>query len=80
MIVISYKTIRLFVEEHRAAKEQLDYWYNIVKDADFQIHPNNFLATQPDAKRKALMDANSSWNTTEPYDWSTPKSAPLPTR
>jgi type II secretory pathway component GspD/PulD (secretin) len=52
----------------------------IVKDADFQIHPNNFLATQPDAKRKVLMNPNSSWNTTEPYDWSTPNTAPVPTR
>jgi type II secretory pathway component GspD/PulD (secretin) len=45
----------------------------IVKDGDFQIHPNNFLASQPDAKRPTLMDADSAWNSTHPYDWSNPK-------
>jgi type II secretory pathway component GspD/PulD (secretin) len=45
----------------------------IVKDADFQLHPSNFLATQPDAKRPALMNPESAWNNTEPYDWSNPK-------
>ena len=53
----------------------------IVQDSDFQLHPNNFLATQPDAKRPAIMNTESSWNNTEPYDWSNPKkgSAPTPT-
>ena len=45
----------------------------IVKDADFQIHPNNFMATQPNAKRPVLIDTESAWNSTEPYDWSNPK-------
>lgn len=44
----------------------------IVKDEDFQLHPNNFLATQPDAKRPALMNSESMWNNTQPYDWSNP--------
>lgn len=52
----------------------------IVKSDDFQLHPNNFLATQPDAKRPVLIDTESAWNTSEPYDWSNPKTAPLPTR
>jgi type II secretory pathway component GspD/PulD (secretin) len=45
----------------------------IIKDSDFQLHPNNFLATQPDAKRPVLMNPDSAWNNTEPYDWSNPK-------
>ena len=45
----------------------------IVKDGDFQIHPNNFLATQPNAKHPVIMNSESSWNNTKPYDWSNPK-------
>jgi len=45
----------------------------IVKDEDFQLHPGNFLATQPDAKRPNLINPESAWNNTEPYDWSNPK-------
>lgn len=45
----------------------------IVKDADFQLHPNNFMATQPDAKRPVLINPESAWNNTQPYDWSNPK-------
>jgi type II secretory pathway component GspD/PulD (secretin) len=45
----------------------------IVKDGDFQVHPNNFLATQPNAKHPVLMDPNSMWDSTHPYDWSNPK-------
>ncbi|MDD5141180.1 MAG: secretin N-terminal domain-containing protein [Verrucomicrobiales bacterium] len=52
----------------------------IVKDQDFQLHPNNFLATQPDAKRPVIMDPESAWNNTEPSDWSNPKTALIPTR
>ena len=46
----------------------------IVRDTDFQIHPDNFLATQPTAKRPVVMDPNSMWDSTHPYDWSNPKS------
>lgn len=45
----------------------------ILKDSDFQLHPNNYLATQPDAKLPVLMDTASVWNSTQPYDWSNPK-------
>ena len=52
----------------------------IVRDTDFQLHSGNFLATQPDAKRPAMMNPESAWNNTEPYDWSKPNTAPTPTR
>jgi len=45
----------------------------IVKDGDFQLHPNNFLSTQPDAKRPVLMNPESMWDSTQPYDWSKPQ-------
>jgi general secretion pathway protein D len=45
----------------------------IVKDGDFQLHPNDFLATQPDAKRPVLMNPESMWDSTKPYDWSNPQ-------
>lgn len=38
MIVISYRTIRDFAGEHPLAKEPLDYWYNVVKHADWSTH------------------------------------------
>ena len=45
----------------------------IIKDSDFQNHPNNFLATQPDAKRPVLINPESMWDSTKPYDWSNQK-------
>lgn len=45
----------------------------IVMDSDFQNHPSNFLATQPDAKHPVLMNTESMWDSTQPYDWSNPK-------
>jgi general secretion pathway protein D len=48
----------------------------IVKDTDFQTplpESTTFLKSSPDAKRAAVMDANSMWDSTEPHDWSNPK-------
>ncbi len=45
----------------------------IIKDSDFQNYPNNFLATQPDAKRPVLINPESMWDSTKPYDWSNPQ-------
>ena len=50
----------------------------ILKDTDFQMHTNNFLATQPDVKRPELMNPESAWNNTQPYDWSNPKKTESP--
>jgi type II secretory pathway component GspD/PulD (secretin) len=47
----------------------------ILKDSDFQIHTNNFLATKPDAKRPVLMNPESMWSSTKPFDWSNPQSS-----
>jgi len=48
----------------------------IVKDTDFQTplpESTAFLKSSPDAKRAAVMDPNSMWDSTEPHDWSNPK-------
>ena len=48
----------------------------IVRDTDFQtpsVESTTFLKSSPDAKRAAVMDANSMWDSSEPHDWSNPK-------
>ena len=38
MVVISYKTIKDFIENHPEAKPPLDYWYNITSNTDWISH------------------------------------------
>ena len=47
----------------------------IVRDTDFQTHPNTFLQSQPDALRPKLIDTNSKWDNSIKHDWSKPDDA-----
>ena len=38
MVVISYRTIRVFSEGYPEAKDALDRWYNLVNDAEWSSH------------------------------------------
>jgi type II secretory pathway component GspD/PulD (secretin) len=49
----------------------------IVKDTDFQAplpESTTFLKSRPNNKESSVMNPNSLWDTSQPYDWSNPKS------